>query len=370
MTLSARVDVTTLRKAVTVARKATGRRVTLPALAAVRLDVVDDQLELYATDLEQTITVKAPAWDASGGPVAVMGHDLTRLLRGVPKGPATLTVTDQAAELEAGRVRGAVRVMPVEDMPTDEPCTGDPTTLNPDQMAMLARVAQAASPDEARPVLTAVQIDGTRANATDSYRLYRGVVHHRRLADGALVPARAIRMVAQVARGRDVTFRTDEARSGFAWSRDDLDVDLTVRHIEGHYPDTAKLIGHAVDDEAATEVEIDRAVLLDVARRHAAYIGSWMAHAPVLLRPSDGGMEVRTGSDGSELVETVDVPWPSTAAFNPEFLVDILTAAAADTVTVRFRNGLKPLLVHGDGIDLLLMPMRTGSERVEERQAA
>jgi DNA polymerase III sliding clamp (beta) subunit (PCNA family) len=47
-------------------------------------------------------------------------------------------------------------------------------------------------------------------------------------------------------------------------------------------------------------------------------------------------------------------------AFNPQYLIDGLTAAVGESIHLDVRDGLKPGVVHGesDGLTYLVMPVR------------
>lgn len=356
--LTARVDVATARKAVALAKKAGGRRRILPVLEAVNLSAAGGRLRMSATDLDVAMTVDVPSWDVAGAPVVVSAKLLGRVLRGVPAGTATLTSDGERLTVTVGQVEASLRTMPHDDWPTLPVPVDGGHTLTADEMDLLARIATFAATEDGRPLLTAVHLDGTRASATDSYRAVTGRVTRRRLADGAAVPAATVRLVAQSARGRDVTLACDEHQASWRWSRDDLDVVLTQPHIEGGpsiYPNVAKLVSGTFDVPA---VEVDRQAWADVVRRHVAVLHK--IYAPTTFTPGDGGLVVESKTDDHVLSETVDLPGFTTrCAFNPRLLLSVLDACAGPTVDLYvLDNHLKPIGVFDGTLSALLMPMR------------
>lgn len=376
--LTARVDVATARKAVALAKKAGGR--TPPVLEGVNLSAHDGRLRLSATDLDVAMTVDVPSWDVAGSPVVVSAGLLGRVLRGVPAGTATLTADDETLTVTVGPVEASVRLFPVIDWPALPPPVDGGHSLTADEMGLLARVASAAADTDGRPVLTGVYLDGTRASATDSYRAFTARVSRRRLADGAVVPAATITLVATSARGRDVTLACDGHKASWRWSRDDLDVVLSQPHIEAGsilYPDVPKLMGDALDPSPVT---VDRQAWADVVRRHVAVLHGSRGNSPTTFTPGDGGLVVESKTADHVLSETVDLAgFTVRCAFNPRLLLSVLDACAGPTVGLYQRDDeLKPIAV-GDGtLTALLMPMRvdttdvapTTANRRSKRRAA
>ena len=76
------------------------------------------------------------------------------------------------------------------------------------------------------------------------------------------------------------------------------------------------------------------------------------------------GVKLSSSSpDLGQAVETVEARYEGedlTAAFNPQYLVDGLTAATGESVRIDVRDGLKPGVIRGDGDELtyLVMPVR------------
>lgn len=349
--LSTRVDVVAFRKALQAATKLAGRAKT-PQVIALRADRTG--LTLDTGDEETHVTMRVPGWSGTGSRVAIPAGDLKRLLRAVPAGSATLDVAEDVT-LTVGDVLATCR--PAEAAWTPVPkVDGKPVDLDPDEFDLLARIATAAATDAGRPVIESVQLDGTIARATDSYRLVFGRVSRRRMADGALVPAALIPKVAAAARGRDVTLTCDEKHVRLAWTRDDIDTTVTAALVEGSYPDTKKLVDQLCE-APADAVEVDRQDVLAVVARHVA-VAHGNYSCPTQFVVTDDGVTVTTRNYPAELVEPVGFPWPGESAFRGEFLSSVFRTVTDETVTVEFRSALKPLLVRDSNVTALLMPMR------------
>jgi DNA polymerase-3 subunit beta len=85
---------------------------------------------------------------------------------------------------------------------------------------------------------------------------------------------------------------------------------------------------------------------------------------PVRLEFNALGVKLSSSSpDLGQAVETVEARYEGddlTVAFNPQYLIDGLTAANGESIHLDVRDGLKPGVVHGenDGFTYLVMPVR------------
>jgi DNA polymerase-3 subunit beta len=226
----------------------------------------------------------------------------------------------------------------------------------------IGQVTRAASNDEARPVLTGTLLeagpDRLTMVATDSYRLavrridWKGPVEPIR----RVVPARALIEAARAAdAGGEVSVTLGESQATFVTGGRTL----TTRLIEGEFPNWSQLI----PTELPHELRLERDALTEAVRRVGILAQSG---APVRIELATHGATLAAGSqdvgDASERVEGKFEGEPLTVAFNPQYLLDGLTAIEGGEVTIAVRDGLKPAIVRApedtDGFLYLVMPVR------------
>jgi DNA polymerase III subunit beta len=261
--------------------------------------------------------------------------------------------------------------MPVEDFPAlPEPAEGAAQgVVKADAFARLAsQVARAASSDEARPVLTGVQLEASdgrlTAAATDSYRLsVRSLAWDESVEGSALVPARALQEASKAAAeaGGSVTVVLEEGQVSFLFG----DRRLTTRLIEGSFPNYRALL----PDAHETSVVVDRAALAEALQR-VAVVAMGQANTPVTLTFSDGTVDLQAGAqevgDAAEALPAEIDGEGLTIAFNPAFLLSGLEATGTERIRIELRDGLKPAVLRPhveedettDELTYLLMPMR------------
>lgn len=362
-----------LADAVTWTTRTAGARVTLPALSGILLDASDGRLTCRSTDLEVSAEVSIPVQVEQPGSVLLPSRLLAQIVAKLPDAPVELSPDGDRVTLTCGRATYHVRGMAAEDFPElPQPSAEAPEgVLKADAFTRLVgQVARAASTDEARPVLTGVNVEAAdgqlTAAATDSYRLaVRSLPWEQGLDGEVLIPARALQEAAKAAGevGGEVTIVLEDAQVTFRLG----DRRLTTRLIEGSFPNVRELI----PDTHETTVVVERAALVEALQR-VAVVALGQANTPVSLTFAEGSVELQAGSqevgDATEALPAEIDGEGLTIAFNPAFLLGGLEATGTEHIRIELRDGLKPAVLrpHTAGDDTgpaddfiyLLMPMR------------
>ncbi|MBA3621534.1 MAG: DNA polymerase III subunit beta [Actinomycetota bacterium] len=333
------------------ALRTVGARATLPALSGVRLEVSGDRLVLSSTDLEMASELSIPVQAESDGVALVPGRLLGDVVRTLPNAAVSAEAAKERLHLACGRAQFDLRLMSAEDFPTLPEPGADAVTvvMKSEEFARtVAQVARAASADDARPVLTGVQLEATThgltASATDSYRLaVRTVPWDQGTERTVLVPRRALEEARRSAEllGSEVRLLLEAGQVTFAFS----DRRLTSRLIEGKFPDVRQLIPAGSD----RRLLVDRAALMEVAKRVAVVGDANTTATPVTLHLTADSVRVTAGSGEVGQAEE-SMPGqlegePLQIAFNPRYLTDGLDAAGSERVVLEFRDELKPAVL-------------------------
>jgi len=355
----------------------------LPMLSGVRLEVLEGEVSIEATDLELTArsVVRREVTVDEAGSVVVPAKALVKAVAAMGESEIVLESCDGRAGLD---VRAGTRTVTLQGWPTDD-WPAAPRVEAVDPIASIEasavvdafeRVALCASSDEARPVLTCAALffredpPALEVVATDSYRL--GVAQipveaGLRVSDGPmLVPARAVRLLAKQLKGAEgaVQVRALEA-SGVEPSRASRiafslpDAEWTVRTVEGEFPNWKQV----VPDPEGGSFEFDPQEL-GSALRAATSVRSTTG-APVRLTldrtcslalkdPDLGEMrealtEAKFSPNGAGAMEV---------AFNPDYLADAIRFCGTERGRMWVRDGLKPALFEGPERRYVLMPIR------------
>ncbi|MDQ3710549.1 MAG: DNA polymerase III subunit beta [Actinomycetota bacterium] len=333
------------------ALRTVGARATLPALSGVRLEVSGDRLVLSSTDLEMASELSIPVQAESDGVALVPGRLLGDVVRSLPNAAVSAEAARERLHLACGRAQFDLRLMPAEDFPSLPEPGPDAVTavMKAEEFARtVAQVARAASADDARPVLTGVQLEATTqgltASATDSYRLaVRTVPWDQGTERTVLVPRRALEEARRSAEllGSEVRLLLEAGQVTFAFG----DRRLTSRLIEGKFPDVRQLIPAGSE----RRLLVDRAELMEVAKRVAVVGDANTTATPVTLHLTADSVRVTAGSGEVGQAEE-SMPGqlegePLQIAFNPRYLTDGLDAAGSERVVLEFRDELKPAVL-------------------------
>jgi DNA polymerase III subunit beta len=344
--------------------RAVSSRTAIQILSGILLEARDGELRLAATDMELSLRASVPAQVEGDGAVVLPGRTLVDIARLLPGDEVTIEHRDSesVAHVSSGSARYTLHTYNAEDFPRLPELT-EAETFSVDREAMLetiARVARAASRDEARPVLTGVLVQFAGAKlvmaATDSYRL---AVKETALESPApdleaIVPSRALQELSRIAGDADeIAVGVQENQvlfsAGGVW--------LTTRRIDGQFPNYRQLLPETFEHE----LTVPRTELLDVVRRAAVMI---QRATPLQLRFSDGEVTVvaRTHEVG-ESKESMPVAYsgePLDIGFNADFLQQGLESVEGDDVKMKLISSLRPAILtdEADDFTYLVMPIR------------
>jgi hypothetical protein len=242
-----------------------------------------------------------------------------------------------------------------------------------------------ASRDEVRPMLCGVHVDlatGT-VSATDSYRLVqaRGVAtvldideETGHASSGAssgevILPHEALKPHGTASRPpsrpTDIVSCLVDGTSVIVSSSGKPDT--TDKLIDAQYPHVERLF--PADDDEMGHLRFEGFGSTPSRREHFAAVLTTLARdknlatTPVVLHV-DEAQNVETswrGLRGPALGVTADKVEPGDYAYNPSFLLDLLTVGVSPTlkaVEMAVRTSLKPAVLHAGADRRLLMPMR------------
>lgn len=374
-----RVEREALADAVAWTAKSLPARPPVPVLAGVLLDTSNDRLTVSGFDYEVSSQMGVDVQTDDPGRVLVSGRLLAEITRALPHHPVQLEVDGARAELTCGTARFTLPTMPVEDYPALPDMPSVAGAVDADEFAAaVAQVVVAAGRDDTLPVLTGVRVEmeGDRLTmlATDRYRLaVRELTWRPGSTDAnqnALVPAKTLSDTARaMASGKEVTLALSqgsvgEGLIGFSGAGRRT----TTRLLDGQFPPVRNLF----PDSHAARAKLPAAAMTEVVKRVSLVAER---NTPVRLTFDDGMLTVEAGgSDDARASESMDAAYEGEAlqiAFNPQFLLDGLTAIGADTAVLSFTAATKPAVLTGESADAaeeqgaeptayryLLMPVR------------
>ncbi len=374
-----RVERDVLADAVAWAARSLPVRPSAPVLAGLLIETDADGLMLSTFDYETSARATVPAEVSDEGRALVSGRLLADICRSLPNKPVDMTIDGAKVSLTCGSARFSLQTMPVEEYPSLPDMPQATGTVRSDLFAnAVAQAVVAAGRDDMLPVLTGVrlEIDGSDLAllATDRFRLsLRELSWDPGATDitaAALVPARVLADTAKsLTAGPEVTIALStsgagEGIIGFEGSAGGGVRRTTTRLLDGEFPKVRTLF----PSEQTTIARVDRATLVEAVKRVSLVAER---NTAVQLAFADGVLTLDAGSGDEALAtEQIDAQVKGddiTTGFNPQFLLDGLTALEHPVVEMAFTQASKPAVMAGveslDGeADLsfryLLMPRR------------
>jgi DNA polymerase III subunit beta len=360
-----RCDRDALSEALQTVQRGVSSRPGIPALTGVLIEAASEgALTLTTTDLEVSARLSIDVQVGEPGISLVPARLLADTVKSLSDAPVEFETDQSQARIRCAAYEGSLRLLPAEDFPALQPPSGTRIVAEAPRFAeAVGQVARAASRDEARPVLTGILLEVSREGvtlvATDSYRLAV------RDLDGAhvveedhrvLVPARALTELLRVPASQDVTVILADREAQFVAGA----TKVTTRLIEGDFPNYRQLLPSGYPNH----LTLSKERFVEAVRR-VRLVAQGRDNTPVKLVLNADGVELTASAqDIGRAYEALEAKYEGTemtVAFNPEFLVDGLTAVEGSEVVLETLDGLKPATIQAHeqaNFTYLLMPVR------------
>jgi DNA polymerase-3 subunit beta len=365
-------------------------RPTVPVLAGMRLHAEADELVLSSFDYDVSALAKIPVDTQAPGSALVSGRLLAEISRSLPGRPVQISSEGGRAVLTCGSATFNLLTMPEDEYPALPEMPPAAGTVGSDAFATaVSQTAIAAGRDDTLPSLTGVRIeiegDTLTLISTDRYRLavreLRWTPAKSDLSAAVLVPAKALTDTARsLTTAAEVSIALalpgDESVAGTPGLSHAAGGDgmigfeaggrrTTTRLLSGEFPRYKTLLPSAVNATA----EVSTSMLAEAVRRVALVAER---NTAVKLSFTAGQLTLEAGTgDEAQADEVIEASFDGedlTIAFNPNYLLDGLTAMDSDTTRIAFTEPGKPALLTGkpgpDGSPdyrYLLMPFRLNS---------
>lgn len=238
----------------------------------------------------------------------------------------------------------------------------------PVDLGMFAEVANVASSDTTRPILTALAIleCGQTLAATDSYRLRSADLASGNTITGpegnpapeSLIPAAIVIAAAKYSAAGQLSLGAGVYRITAGHS-----LTITGRLIDGDFPNFRQLFPQ--NPERVTLDAVELAAVIKRISAAAKAAGQKSDTVPAVLKfGAESGRVIVTGAgvSGSAAVELGVLAEPLTIGLNPGFFAEIIEHASGSGqwITLGLIGNLKPVTVAGGRTLSLLMPVRIG----------
>lgn len=333
-----------LLKGLSSVTRAVATRAQLPILSNVLISAQKDGVVLAATDLELAVRTRVFGKVEGEGVVAAPAKMLSDLVSAGGEGKVVVELEKETLKLKTAKYAGKLQTVAAAEFPefAKIPDKGGYTVKMAELRGGVERVGYAAAKDLLRPALTGVYLEqvkgGVKLVATDGFRLGVAKVAAEGEVGGTnrLVPARAILDVSRIEAEEVRIVAVSESQVGFVAG----ETVVVTQVIDGSFPEYGKI----VPTEYATSLEVLREELLtglkavQIFARENSNIVRWSVGGQRIVleasAPERGEaraeVEAAVEGEGGEIV------------FNAKFVADFLQNSAAETVTFRMNDNLKP----------------------------
>jgi DNA polymerase-3 subunit beta len=368
-----------LARGLSIVSRAVSPRSTLPVLANVLVATDEGRLRLSATNLELGITCWIGAKIEEEGSTTVPARTFTDMVATLPNDRVNmaLNVRTQTLNVRCGTSNTDIKGIDAQEFPPmPVPDISNGIQFNvADLKEMIQQVVFAASTDEARPVLTGVQllVTGNKVtlSAADGFRLS---VRHAELSNpvsrpiNAIIPARALSELARISGDGDQTLSMvlPSGRGQVIFHL--KEAELTSQLIEGTFPDLEQVIPRTF----RTRTVLSTSAFLKACKQAEIFAreGSHIARINIVpgseLEPGKveiSGQSEETGFNQTEVDASIEGP-ALLVAFNVRFLREVLEVIKTPNTALESTVETSPGILRPVGEDNFLhviMPMHLGS---------
>ncbi len=349
-------------------QKAIPSRPQLPVLSALLITATETECTIAATDLYFGVRVTLQTTIQTPGVVAVPGKEFRELVQSLPSTASiTLSVTDTTLTLTAKKIKCTLLCLNSSDYPAFPEFEGETVTLGADTIqSVVTYVSQAASLDQARPLLTGILFsfseESVRCVATDGFRLsifdapVAGSVP-KTLVVPAKIIAEASRIITHLDVKEVILVVSESLKQVYCKAQS---VELFMRLLEGEYPPYQKIL----PDQFNTELVAPAEVLQEQVKR--ALIYSRDSSSVITFTLHEGVCSVSAtsstlGEYQSELegaqVKGADV----VISFKAKYVLDFLSTVSDSDIWIGMNESLKPALFKAQKeskLQYVVMPFR------------
>jgi DNA polymerase-3 subunit beta len=368
-----------LAHGLSVVSRAVSPRSTLPVLANVLVATDEGRLRLSATNLELGVTCWIGAKVEEEGATTVPARTFNDMISTLPNDRVemTLNVRTQTLNVRCSTSNADIKGIDAQEFPPlPVPDLNDGIELNvADLKEMIQQVAFAASVDEARPVLTGVQVTAVgnklTLSAADGFRLS---IRKAELSAPvprpitAIIPARALTELARISADGDQTLKMvlPPGRGQVIFRM--KDAELTSQLIEGSFPDLEQVIPRSFRTRTivSTSALLKACKQAEIFAREGSHIARVSITAGGEMQPGTveiSGQAEERGFNQTKVDATVEGP-DILIAFNVRFMREVLDViktpnVVLETISDNSPGMLKP--VGDENFQHVIMPMHLGS---------
>jgi DNA polymerase III subunit beta len=350
------------------------RKNTIPILANVLIEASGDEVKLLATDLEVGLRSKCAASVGKSGSLTLPAKKLYEIVKALPETDVRIEQDKNGVKVAADRFDSRMQTLPRDDFPTLPESSGSESAmLSRDVMRQMVTKTQFAITGEdtryfLNGALFILRPDSMSLVSTDGHRLALVTVPRDKAKSKGKPAEEEVRRILPRKTLLELGRLLAESEGDIRYEAGDnhlfFDIGgrlLISRMIDGQFPAFERVIPKNNDKR----VEFDRDRLTNAVRR-VALLSNERSRA-VKFQIENGKVEIASSSpEFGEAKEVLVVDYggtPVTICFNAQYVLDFLSVADTDGVSLEFKDEMsqavmKPLNADGYEYTYVIMPMR------------
>ena len=344
------------------------RKHTLPILANVLIEAVDDRTALVATDLELQITTWMNEAAAAGTALTVSARKLLDICRALPEAEGIrLELDGEQLKLRSGKSRFSLQTLPARDFPRMQIAEGEGIRFSLPQgrlRHLLSRVQYAMAVQDIRyylnGMLVSLQGDRLVVAATDGHRLaLDATVLPKTQEQGmdVILPRKTVQELVKLLDDSDAPIDVQLSKGQVMFAQSGFE--LRSKVVDGKFPDYQRVIPTGYEKT----FQIERQRLNHALARTAILTNE--KYRGVRLALTHGSLRLAcNNNEQEEAQEELDVDYekdPLDISFNVQYLQDVLNNLDCETVQCGFGDASSSMLITVPGEEhfrYVVMPMR------------
>lgn len=324
-----------------------------PILAGLKLEAKDGILQLSAFNYQLSSRHHVEAGIDEQGSVLVLGKLMADITKSLPSEKTYLSSNETTLTISSGKSTFTLQLMPEGEYP-DLPQI--PEKLGqvdaPTFVQAVVQASVAVSREEDRPVLTGIHAhfedDSVTFTATDRYRLARSTFkwtpEHSDINTSTLIKGSILRDISRsIDEHQNVIVNLNDKEPSILGFENSGRVS-TSQLIDGEFPSVDRLFV----DEYPIHAIINRTMLINAIKRVALVAEK---DAPIYMSFSGDELTLSAGNDSeSQAKELIDIDMDGQdiiVAFNPNYLIEGLSAISEPFVHAKITSAVKPVEFNG-----------------------
>ncbi|NNM43472.1 MAG: DNA polymerase III subunit beta [Chlamydiae bacterium] len=337
---------------------------TLPILANVLLEAVDDELIISATDLTVSMRVYTKAQVLEEGAITIPARKFFYLIRELTSPQVEIHAESETVSINAGSSHFKIHGMHKGEFPTLPDLSESTAFSMPNSVIreMLSRSSFAAAREDSRQALNGILLQYSDNKATfigtDGKRLARLETQTNLSSEQSgsyVIPLKAVEEIIKIVDAK-------EEESKIMLMQDKIALEsgpftLITKLLSGQYPDVSRVI----PQKTPNPIKLHREELISLLRQVSLFTSESNSSVRFTFSPSELHLSANSGDIGEG---RVNMPVNYTGAkqeiaFNPNYFLDILRHCKDEVVNFDFTDSYNPGVVSDSTSALfVIMPMR------------